>query len=49
MQSVNILFADGHAVGVDNGQADYTVDARDDPHQSLAKILKVFETADRLP
>jgi prepilin-type N-terminal cleavage/methylation domain-containing protein/prepilin-type processing-associated H-X9-DG protein len=48
-QTVNILFADGHAVGVDNGQSEYTVDARDDPHQSLARILAVFEKADRIP
>jgi prepilin-type N-terminal cleavage/methylation domain-containing protein/prepilin-type processing-associated H-X9-DG protein len=55
METVSVLFADGHAAAVINPRGEYnphgeyTVDARDNPRQSFARILRVFERADRLP
>lgn len=49
METVNVLFADGHASAVNNHKGEYTVDARDNPRQSFARILAVFERADRIP
>ncbi len=55
METVNVLFADGHASSARNlHNADhpagiYTVDVRDNIRQSLARILAAFETADKLP
>jgi prepilin-type N-terminal cleavage/methylation domain-containing protein len=46
MQTVNTLFSDGHAEGLDNRSGAYTVDARSNVEDSFAKILTVFETAD---
>jgi len=48
-RTVNVLYVDGHAVGVDNRSGDYTVDARMDIYQSLARVLAVFELLDREP
>lgn len=49
METVNVLYSDGHAVQLNNKSGAYTVDARDDPHNSLPRILKVFENADAAP
>ena len=48
-ETVNVLFADGHAAALSNARGEYTVDARDNPHNSFPKILAAFETADPQP
>jgi prepilin-type N-terminal cleavage/methylation domain-containing protein/prepilin-type processing-associated H-X9-DG protein len=47
-KSVDILFADGHAISRPNRDAKYTVDVRDyaELRQAFDKILKVLEKAD---
>ena len=46
-QTVNVLYADGHAEALDNRGESYTVDARSGVSDSFAKILGVFERAER--
>jgi prepilin-type N-terminal cleavage/methylation domain-containing protein/prepilin-type processing-associated H-X9-DG protein len=46
-ETVNVLYADGHADSVINAKHEYTVDARTNPSDSFDKILKVFERLDR--
>lgn len=46
-ESVNILFSDGHVSAHDNRKDDFTVNALTNVQDSFAKILGVFETADR--
>ena len=47
----DILFADGHVVSRDNGEARFTVDARNfsELRKSFSKILGVLEQADESP
>jgi prepilin-type N-terminal cleavage/methylation domain-containing protein/prepilin-type processing-associated H-X9-DG protein len=46
MQTVNVLFSDGHAQPLDNRNAAYTVDARANVENSFTEILAAFENAD---
>lgn len=45
-QSVNVLYADGSALTLDNSKDRFTVDARANVTESFAMILAVFERAD---
>ena len=49
-RSVNVLFSDGHAAGLDNGDGSLTIDLTPPqvlPEASLDLILQAFESADQ--
>ena len=46
--NANALFADGHVLSKNNTDDRFTVDIGYMPHDSLDKILEVFEVADEL-
>jgi len=46
LQTVNVLYSDGHAEPLDNHRATYTVNAQANVEASLPEILTAFENAD---
>jgi prepilin-type processing-associated H-X9-DG protein len=46
-ETVNVLYSDGHVSTLDNRKNEFTVDGRTNIHLSFAKILAVFEAADK--